>query len=333
VRRSASLGFRTYNEKLGIDAGPFHKAVLIYNPYAGRLAHAARLLQRTIEVLDKQGLPVKPVPTRGPNTGGLIAREEVACGADLILAAGGDGTINEVANGLVHTNVPMAILPAGTANVLAHELRVKLRLDQTAAELHSAVPTRVAVGRITKADRTSRYFLMMVGVGLDAQIVYDLNLDLKAFLGKMAYYLGGFVQIGKPLTPFRAVVDGGTHETTFALVTRVRNYGGDFEIARAASLLTNEFEVVLFNVQQSYQYVPYLVGMMLGQVGHMPGCRIFRAQSVHCEPLVESAPLHVDGEYAGRLPVSIDIVPNALTLMLPKRFLERERLKRERVAA
>ncbi len=327
---------------MGSPVRSYQKAVLIYNPYAGRLAYQARLLQRTIAVLHRLGLPVKQVPTRGPNSGAQIAREEIAAGADLILAAGGDGTINEVANGMVHSGVPLAILPAGTANVLARELRVKMPLDRTAAEVASAVPTSVALGRVTRADQSCRHFLMMAGVGLDAQIVYDLNLDIKAFFGKMAYYLGGVAQIAKPLTPFRAVVDGQSYETTFALVTRVRNYGGDFEIARTASLLDSQFEVVLFNARQSYQYVPYLFGMMLGQVGHMPGCSVLRARSVHCEPLAASplldgpsmaAPLQVDGEYAGRLPVSIDIVPDALTLMLPKRFLDRELQRREWLAA
>lgn len=327
---------------MGIPVKSYQKAVLIYNPYAGRLTNQAHLLQRTIAVLGQQGVQVKHVATHGPNTGALVAREAIAAGADLILAAGGDGTINEVANGMVHSKVPLAILPGGTANVLAHELRVKMRLDRTAGEITSLVPTPVAMGRITRSGQDSRHFLMMAGVGLDAQIVYDLNLDLKAFFGKMAYYLGGFAQIAKPLTPFRAVVDGKPYETTFALVTRVRNYGGDFEIARAASLLNSQFEVVLFKVRQSYQYVPYLLGMMLGQVAHMPGCRVLKAHSVQCEPLDESAPfqapsvaapLQIDGEYAGRLPFSIDIVTNALTLMLPKRFLEREVQRRERLAA
>lgn len=327
---------------MGSIVRPYQKAVLIYNPFAGRLAHQTRLLQRTIAVLGQQRLQVKEVPTHGPNTAAQIARQEIAAGADLILAAGGDGTINEVANGMVHSRVPLAILPAGTANVLAHELRVNMRLDRTAAELSTAVPTEVALGRITSAGQSQRHFLMMAGVGLDAQIVYDLNLDFKAFFGKLAYYVGGFAQIAKPLVPFRAVVDGKPYETTFALVTRVRNYGGDFEIARTASLLDSQFEVVLFNARQSYQYVPYLLGMMIGQVGHMPGCSVLRARSVQCEPLAEAGfqtsdllqpPLHVDGEYAGRLPVSIDIVPDALTLMLPKRFLEREVQRRERMAA
>lgn len=306
-------------------AGIYRKPVVIYNPSAGRFCQSKGLLERTLGALAAEGFDAKPVATLGPNTAGALAKLEIDSGADLILAAGGDGTINEVANGMVHTGVPLGILPAGTANVLARELRTRRQLNRVAAELRTAVPTRVAVGRLTGADRASRYFLLMAGIGLDAQIVYDLNLGLKAMAGKLAYYIGGFAQIAKPLAPFRATVDGQTYTTTFALVTRVRNYGGDFEIAREASLLSSQFEVVLFDVKHSYQYVPYLVGMVFGQVDRLPGVRILPARRICCEPLDgQPAPLQVDGEYAGRLPVAIEVVADALTLLLPRKFLERE---------
>ena len=310
---------------MGPSSGIYRKPVVIYNPSAGRFSQSKGLLQRALGSLAAEGFDAKPVATLGPNTAGSLAKREIESGADLILAAGGDGTINEVANGMVHTGVPMGILPAGTANVLAREMRSRMQLDRIARELRTAVPTRVAVGRLTAADHSSRYFLLMAGIGLDAQIVYDLNLGLKAMAGKLAYYLGGFAQIAKPLAPFCAMVDGQSYETTFALVTRVRNYGGDFEIAREASLLSNQFEVVLFNVKHSYQYVPYLLGMVLGQVDRLPGVRVLPSRRITCEPLHGSpAPLQVDGEYAGRLPVTIEIVSDALTLLLPRKFLERE---------
>jgi YegS/Rv2252/BmrU family lipid kinase len=315
----------TYNKGLGSYSGPYRKPVIIYNPCAGRFTQSKGLVKRTLDSLATEGFDVKPVATLGPNTASALAKREIEQGADLILAAGGDGTINEVANGMVHSGVPLGILPAGTANVLAHEIRSRLRLDRIGAELRTAVPTRVSVGRMKTGDGESRYFLLMAGIGLDAQIVYDLNLGLKAIAGKLAYYFGGFAQIAKPLTPFRTTVNGESFETTFALVTRVRNYGGDFELAREASLLSDRFEVVLFDVKHSYQYLPYLLGMMMGQVTRLPGVRILPARRIVCEPMDSNpAPMQVDGEYAGRLPVSIEIVSEALTLLLPIQFLERE---------
>jgi diacylglycerol kinase (ATP) len=312
---------------LRTEAGHYKKAAVIFNPYAGRLLQGARSLQRTIQVLEKQGIEAELFPTEGPNTAARIARTAIASGCDLILAAGGDGTINEVANGMVFSQVPLAILPGGTANVLAHELGVKIHIEQTAAGISDAVPTRIAVGCLTDGNGAKRYFLLMAGIGLDAQIVYDMNLDLKAFAGKLAYYFGGFSQVMKPLVPFRAVVDGKEHTTTFALVTRVRNYGGDFEIAREASLLRDQFEVVLFDAKRSFQYLPYLAGMMFGQVAKMKGCTMLRARLIRCEPIdPECAPLQIDGEFAGRIPVSLEIVPHSLTLLLPPQFVERERV-------
>jgi diacylglycerol kinase (ATP) len=303
----------------------YRKPVIIYNPFAGRVSQSRGLLERTIDILAAQGIKATPVGTHGPNTAAAIAKEQIEQGADLILALGGDGTVNEVANGMVHGDVPLGILPAGTANVLAREMRSRLELHRIAEDLPGAVPTRVSVGLVKSGDGASRYFLLMAGIGLDAQIVYDLNPGFKAFAGKLAYYLSGIAQIAKPLAPFRATVDGQSYETTFALVTNVRNYGGDFEIAREASLLSDRFEVVLFDAKRSIQYLPYLVGMMLGQVTRLPGVRSMAARRVTCDPLEGGpVPLQVDGEYCGRLPVSIEIVPEALTLLLPLRFLERE---------
>jgi diacylglycerol kinase family enzyme len=165
----------------------------------------------------------------------------------------------------------------------------------------------------------------MAGAGLDASIVYSVNLDLKAAIGKLAYYLGGFSQVLQPLSEFEVSVDGKKYEASFALFSRVRNYGGDLEIARGASLLRNEFEVVLFRGKQSFQYLPYLIGVAAGFVERFRGCTIVRGRMVSCQAVDNSEIyVQVDGELAGHLPMSAEIVPDSLTLMLPPEFLSKE---------
>ena len=134
------------------------------------------MLRRSVELLAKQGTNATLVPTTGPNTAARIAKQYVNEGVDLILAAGGDGTINEVVNGVVHTHVPVAILPGGTANVLAHELGMTRTVEQVAASVSQLQPCRITPGLLRCGDY-DRYFLSMAGVGLDAQIVYNLNLN------------------------------------------------------------------------------------------------------------------------------------------------------------
>ena len=206
-------------------------------------------------------------PTRGPRTAGAIAREHIAGGADLILAAGGDGTINEVAEGMVHCEVPLGVLPAGTANVLGMEMGLGGDPVRAAERLDECRPRRISVGHVTcDGGRVSRHFLLMAGVGLDAHVVYHVNAALKDRIGRFAYWVAGWSLLGRRLPQFRVEIDGRPRECSFALLSKVRNYGGDFEIAKRVTLLDDEFEAVLFQGRTSLPYVKYFAGMTLEPV-------------------------------------------------------------------
>lgn len=300
------------------------RAAIVFNPVARGLSRHRHLLQRTIEILQKEGIDSTLVETKGPGTAGSQTRRLIEAGSDLIVAAGGDGTINEVAAGMLHTGVPLAILPGGTANVLAHELRLPTQNERVAAEIRQLQPCRIAVGKLRMGSQ-QRNFLCMAGAGLDAEIVYRLNLDLKAAIGKFAYYVGGFGQVLRRLSEFEVTVDGKRYEASFALISRVRNYGGDLEIARGASLLRNDFEVVLFRGTRSVRYLQYLFGVTVGRAHQMKGCSVLRGRSVICQPPPNNGIyIQVDGELAGQLPSSMEIVPDALTLLVPPAYVARE---------
>ncbi len=301
------------------------RAAIIYNPIARGLIRREHLLQRSIAVLAGQGTQASLIATTGPGSACAQARREIERGCDLIVIAGGDGTINEAANGMLHSGVPLAILPGGTANVLAREIRLPLDIEKAVADVHRSQLCQIAVGTLRDSVCSQRCFLCMAGAGLDAEIVYRLDLDLKAVAGKLAYYLGGFAQVLRPLSEFEVIVDGKRFEASFALISRVRNYGGDLEIARTASLLRNDFEVVLFRGTLSVRYLSYLAGVVLRRVHRMNGCTVLRGQSVTCQPGSEQRVfVQIDGELAGTLPVTAEIEPNALTLLVPQKFLARE---------
>lgn len=300
------------------------RAAILYNPVARGLSRHKHLLQSSIEALKAQGIAAKLEATRAPGTAAAQARALIESGCDLIVAAGGDGTINEVANGMLHTGVPLAILPGGTANVLAREIRLPLRMDHAASQIRRLSPCRIAVGGV-QLDGEPRIFLCMAGVGLDAEIVSRINLDLKATLGKFAYYVCGFGQVFRPLKEFDVTIDGRLHRASFALISRVRNYGGDLEIARGASLLCNDFEVVLFRGTASVRYLPYLFGVILRRAHRLKGCTVLRGRSVACTNASDAAIyFQLDGELVGKLPVAAGILPDALTLLMPPEYLSRE---------
>jgi diacylglycerol kinase family enzyme len=224
---------------------------------------------------------------------------------------------------MVNTQVPLGVLPAGTANVLASELEIGTHIVRAAADLHSHVPGRIALG-LLENQHEARHFILMAGAGLDAMIVYHIDAKLKAALGKVAYWLSGFSTLGRTLPEFDVRIDGRIMRCSFALASRVKNYGGDLWIARNASLFSNYFELVLFEGASSAPYVKYLLGVVTNRLSKMKGVSVIRTQSLQLE--CASAPgiyIQIDGEYAGRLPARLSIVPSSLTLLVPRGFVEK----------
>jgi diacylglycerol kinase (ATP) len=285
------------------------------------------LLDRAVAILEKNGHHVTVAPTTGPGTAGAIAREHIGRGASLIVAAGGDGTINEVVEGMIHSRVPLAILPAGTANVLAMEMKLGSRLERAAERLEECLPQRIPVGRlICEGGRVDRHFVLMAGIGLDAHIVYNVNAAIKARVGKLAYWVAGWSLLGKRLGQFRVEVGGQRRECSFALIAKVRNYGGDFEIARSVNIMDDEFELVLLEGRNTLRYVKYFAGMLLNTLPGMTGATVMRSDRVTVS-CADGAPVYIqiDGEFAGHLPAEIRIVPDALTLLIPPEYCQAAR--------
>ncbi|MCU1238620.1 MAG: diacylglycerol kinase, catalytic region [Candidatus Solibacter sp.] len=296
---------------------------MIFNPRAGKVIRTGGgLIERAGEILKQQGHKVTVAPTTGPRVAGVIAREHIAQGADLIVVAGGDGTINEAAEGMVGSNVPLAILPGGTANVLAMEMKLGGNLERAAKRLPELKPRRISVGHLTcDGGRVSRHFLLMAGIGLDAHVVYKVHAGLKAKTGKFAYWVAGWSLLGRKLPEFDVEIAGNRRRSSFALLSKVRNYGGDFEIARSVTLMDDQFEVVLFEGASSTAYVKYFAGMALNKLEGMSGVTVIRADDIRIgEPSDRSAYIQIDGELAGRLPAEFKIVRNALTVLVPDTY-------------
>jgi diacylglycerol kinase (ATP) len=247
-------------------------------------------------------------------------RDCIDNGAEVILSAGGDGTINEIANGMIGSGIPLGILPGGTANVMAVELGMGDSMTRAAERISGLTPVRIGVGLIDNGEE-KRHFVLMAGAGLDALIVYNIDAKVKAALGKMAYWLGGFSQFGRALPEFDVRTNGRETRCSFALASRVKNYGGDLYIARNASLFSDHFELILFQGAHSLPYMKYFVGVLTGRLARMRGVEILRVNSLEMNSASDPGIyVQVDGEYAGRLPVRLSIVPDALTLLVPEEF-------------
>ena len=277
-----------------------------------------RIVERVLKALSRAGHQVTVTPTPGPSAATGLARDSIAAGADLIAVLGGDGTINEVAEGMIGSRIPLGILPGGTANVLANELGLAGKPENVAGRLADLEPRRIGTGRVHCAGADPRHFLAMAGVGLDAHIVYGLSADTKKRWGKLAYWAGGLSQLTRTLEEFDVEIDGQTYRSSFALLTKVRNYGGDLEIARRVNILDDQFEVILFEGSSPGRYLKYLTGVAANRLDGMSGVTILRARKA-CFRAEDCERVHVqiDGEYAGQLPGEVEIVPDALTLLIP----------------
>src|SRR5271170_5125261 len=202
-------------------------------------------------------------------------------------------------------------------------------LEAAARDLLTYTLERISIGRLDFNNGTParRHFLLMAGVGLDARIIYNLSARLKTNLGKIAYWIAAFSLMGRRLEEFSVTIDDHDYRCSFALASKVRNYGGDLKIARDTSLFDDQFEVVLFRGQNSVRYLRYFVGVIMNRLQGMKVVHILRAHKLHFSAVRDTRDyIQIDGEYAGHLPGSVEIVRDAITLLLPPLYKRRVKL-------
>jgi diacylglycerol kinase (ATP) len=302
--------------------GQIREALIIANPRAGRLRGTrARQLEKARSVLAAQGVETDLVVTSAPGVATAFARQAVRDARQMVIVCGGDGTVNEAVNGLAGSSVPLALLPAGTANVLAKELGLPWNLERAASILVRSELCRIALGLVTYVNgaHAQRYFLSIAGAGPDGAIVNGVDNRFKRSAGTLAYWAEGFRQLTRYSCPqFRATVADQMIEATFIIVGRTRHYGGPFQITTEASLYNDQFELMLCTARKPVDYLGFIPLVWLGQLRRSSRIHFLKTTQVLCEPFDgEPAYLQVDGEPAGNLPAEFSIVPNALTLAVP----------------
>jgi YegS/Rv2252/BmrU family lipid kinase len=251
--------------------------------------------------------------TAGPGDASRIVREEAA-GYDVVAVAGGDGTINEVANGLadVPSAPALAIIPFGTANVLAWEIGLGTDAARTARTIARGRPIEIYTGLVN-----GRRFLMMAGVGFDAAVVASVDVRFKRALGKMAYVWRMAVEMFRYRYPmFTVAIDGAVHQAASAVVAKGHFYGGQFICAPAARLTNGTFDVCLFLRGGRWHVLRYSIALALGRLDRLPTVRIVRGRHVIIEG-PGGAPVQADGELAAVLPAVIELSPRQLSLLHP----------------
>jgi diacylglycerol kinase (ATP) len=301
---------------------PPRDALLILNPRAGRAGMLLNGgLDRVKKILDGQNIQTEVARTDTPEAAQEAARGAVLQRKALVIACGGDGTLNAVVNGLAGSQVPMALLPAGTANILAKELSLSKNIERAAADLRNGIPRRIALGMVTSCDGASRgrYFLSVGGAGPDGAIVDGVNNHVKHHTGMLAFWLEGARQLALYKFPrFRVTTEDQVLQSTMIVVGRTRHYGGPLRITKEADLFGDDFQVMICATRSRIHYLTFVPLACIGQVGLAAGVSFLRSKSFRCDPIDHPGALvQVDGEPAGRLPVEFRVVPDALTLLTP----------------
>jgi diacylglycerol kinase (ATP) len=295
------------------------EALVIFNPSAGRARPA--VLDRARKVLAADGIESELTLTDGPGAALEIARRAACEQRQMVIVCGGDGTLNEAVNGLAGSQIPLALLPAGTANILAKELELPWNAEKAAGLVARSRLRRIALGHVTtEKERQGRYFLSVGGAGPDGAIVNAVHRGLKAQTGTFAFWVEGLRQLVDYRFPrFRTTTAEGAIEGTFIVLGRTKHYGGPLRITTAASLFGNDFEILICTTESRWKYASYLPMVWAGILREAKGARFLRATTARCEPVGEEPVwVEVDGEAAGRLPAEFRIAPDALTLAVPE---------------
>jgi len=318
------------------------KAALLYNPDSGgsRTRRQAEL-ESVLALLRGADVEAELVLTDSPAHAEEQARQAVLAGCDTLFACGGDGTIHNIVQVLAMSPVALAILPMGTANALAHDLKLPADLAAAARAALQGVPRRVGLGRIQCVDLNgnpgTRFFIVAAGAGVDAHLFYKLHAGTKQRMGMAAYYTKAWqLWFSHPMIRFQIeFAETGLNEPRRADVTelmavRIRNFGGVLqELAPGASLERNDMRLVFCHTASRLAYLLYVTRGLLRRNWKVPGIELAYSGRVQCQYLPASgssdaAPqaqprVHVeaDGELVGTLPADITIVPDALTLLVP----------------
>ena len=293
--------------------------MLIANPTAGqgRVRWIAGLLQQALE---RHGAEVTLMLTGGPRDAVEATRYVVESrNFDRVVAAGGDGTINQVLGGLVHSGIPVAILPLGTANSLAREIRLPFNFMRAARIAVEGPTTKVDIGRAGNS-----YFLLEVSAGFDAAVVGSIRKPQKFWLGPFAYIVNG-LSLLRTHAPFdlRCTVDGELIQAraNMAICSNSATYVYGFRLVPGASIHDGMVDLCILDAEE-HPFRWQVVAALFNRLGPRVGARTIKGRHIHMESN-PPAVVQIDGDPAGTTPIDIECIPDALDVVVTPRYLRR----------
>jgi YegS/Rv2252/BmrU family lipid kinase len=315
------------------------RVALIYNPMSGQRPERRAAMIASVEaVLVGAGIDVRVIATDAPDSAGRLALEAIGDGCDTVIACGGDGTVHEAMQQMVGGSAVLGVIPMGTANALAIDLGLPSSPVKATRALLDAVPERVSVGRVTYRDSDGntcwRYFVVAAGIGADGLFFSRLDSRLKQRFGYAAYLVEAFRLAFTHTFPlFRAKFTHTgsdakeTVEASQILAVRISNFGGLVNRLVPGAAIGNEnLHVLAFKTRSRMRYLRFMGSVFIQQHKYANPIELVDCSRVECSDLQgATVPSYVeaDGELLGTLPVRIEVVPQALTLLIPRKKAKR----------
>lgn len=297
--------------------------LLILNPTAGRRRRG--LVDAVVRCVRQNGWTVEVVVTAAAGDARRLAENCDARRYGVIAVAGGDGTINEVINGLAGRGdeaPAVGIVPLGTANVLAHELGLGFSATALAQTMTAGRTLLVQPGEVASGADT-RCFSLMAGAGFDAKVVAGVSAPLKRRWGRAAYIWRSLIEAlrYRPVR-YQVEIDGVCHEASSVIVTRSRHYAGPYVVAPLARLGEPMLHVCLFERWGRSHTLRFGLALLLGRLPRTVGYRVIAGRSVRVSVLSDAGerfeqPVQIDGDNALTLPMSIGLCSGAVRLLHP----------------
>ncbi len=289
------------------------RLLLYYNPAA---AGVRRGLEGKLEFLISEcrarQVLLDVVRTEGP--GSILESSDTMAGRgyDLVAAWGGDGTVNEVGNLAARLNLPLAILPGGTINLLARELGIPPGLRQAVQLLFNGRPRRIKAGRAG-----DRLFFAMAGVGFDAAVCRFLPALLKRGVGRLAYVLTGARLLATYDFPSITVqCDGVGFTGTQVVISNIPHYAGSFELSPLADLSAPSLDLCVLKSDSRLGYLRFVARLLMRRHTRWRELVYFKGWTFDAASS-EPVPVQIDGDYFGMLPMQFEMVPDAVQVMVP----------------
>lgn len=293
------------------------KALILVNPVAGPTRPKGEGWDWLLAMLADAGFEAELKETHAAGDARTFAAEAAASGVERILAVGGDGTINEVVQAIAHTHVTLGIIPAGTVNVLANEFGIPADYHQAARIAVHGQPVSIDLGLAN-----GRFFTMMVGIGYDAMVTYSMWPELKRIVGQLAYIVSGVQNFfTHRATRMRLRIDGGRPIRRlgyFLVVSNTRLYGGPgLTVNELADTRDGLLDLTIFRSRRWYHVLFGVMRVITGRGKRFAQIEAMRVRSVQIKAS-RRLPYQLDGDTAGYTPVSIEVRPQALRLLVPK---------------